>query len=207
MVNSPTERENVIVLKSAERDTCSWHTHFSDDLPFVLLGVIDFAVTIHLVSNESANHIDKVLDCADRMVCMRENHVSNRVEGSEKVIVSVAIFEVDSHLLKESTCEIDSPSFSCDGARIEWHLVLHLNRLFFELIYLKPVKLYASLIPLEGVKPLGSLWTKTALDIVINSEIPLHQVIKVVYNLVSIFVKKSLQFAHLFIVIEIFLIL
>ena len=80
------------------------------------MSVIDFAVTIDLVANESANHIDEVLDCADGMVCMRENHVSNRVEGPEKVIVSIAVFEVDSMLLKESTCEIDGTSFSSDGA-------------------------------------------------------------------------------------------
>ena len=75
--------------------------------------------------------------------------------------------------------------------------------LFLEYASLKAVHLNAPLVPLEGVQSLWPLWAEAALDVVVNTEIPLDQVIEIVYNLICILVQESLQLAHLLVVIEI----
>ena len=68
---------------------------------------------------------------------------------------------------------------------------------------LKLVKLHASLIPLERVKPLRSLRTKTALDIVVNSEVVLDHISEVTDNLICVFIEQALQFRHFLVVVEV----
>ena len=149
LVDSASESEDVVVLESAERHASSWHSHLGDDLPLVLLGVVDLAVAIDLVSHKGPNDVDEVLDGADRVVCVREDHVSDRVQSPEKVIVSVAVLQVHTSLLQEATRQIDGARLCGNGARVEGHFVVHLHLLLLEDIGLQPVELNAPLIPLE----------------------------------------------------------
>lgn len=69
------------------------------------------------------------------------------------------------------------------------------------------IDLRATLIPLEGVKSLRQVWTKTILDIVVHPEIALNKINKVFNDFVGILVKQSLKFGHLFVIIEVLFIL
>ena len=57
------------------------------------------------------------------------------------------------------------------------------------------------------MQSLGSLRTKTTLDIVVNPEISLNKVIKVTNNLISILIKKSLKLAHLLVIVKVLFVL
>ena len=57
---------------------------------------------------------------------------------------------------------------------------------------------------MESLRQLG---TKTAFDVVVDSQVALHDVSEIAHDLISIFVEQPLQLAHFFIVIEILLVL
>lgn len=79
LVDTTSECKDVVVLEDTEGGSGAGHTHISNKLPFVLLGVVYLTVAINLIANERANDIDKVLDCADRVVCVRVVHVGHGV--------------------------------------------------------------------------------------------------------------------------------
>ena len=126
------------------------------------------------------------------MIGVRIVHVAHLIQDSKKIIVSVAILQIHAHMLHISTCEVDCASFSRDGARIQWHIVVHLHWLLFECARLKTIELDALLVPLEGMEALRVLWSKAALDIVVHSEVPLNDVSEVSHYLICILVEQSL---------------
>ena len=137
------------------------------------------------------------------MICVRVVHLRDGIKDSKKIIVSVAILQIHAHMLHISTCEVDCASFSRDGARIQWHIVVHLHWLLFECARLKTIELDALLVPLEGMEALRVLWSKAALDIVVNSEIALNHISEVTDNFICILVEQSLQFRHFLVVVEV----
>ena len=137
------------------------------------------------------------------MICVRVVHLRDGIKDSKKIIVSVAILQIHAHMLHISTCEVDCASFSRDGARIQWHIVVHLHWLLFECARLKTIELDALLVPLEGMEALRVLWSKAALDIVVNSEIALNHISEVTNNFICILVEQSLQFRHFLVVVEV----
>ena len=62
------------------------------------------------------------------------------------------------------------------------------------------------MVPLEGVKPLRKLSSKATLDVVIESQTLFDKLVEVTEDFVRVFVEQSLEFGHLFIIIEIFLV-
>lgn len=82
-----------------------------------------------------------------------------------------------------------------------------MNRLLLEGVCLQTEKLHTLLIPLERVEALRQLRSKTALNVVIHAKVSFNYVGEVTHNLVCVFVQKSLQFAHLLVVIEVLFIL
>ena len=57
------------------------------------------------------------------------------------------------------------------------------------------------------MQSLGPLWPKAALNVVINSEIPLNEVVEVISDFVGILIEQPLELAHFFVIIEVFLVL
>ena len=57
------------------------------------------------------------------------------------------------------------------------------------------------------MEALRVLWPKATLDIVVNSKVALNHVCEVTNDLICVFVEQSLQFRHLFIVIEVLFVL
>ena len=62
-----------------------------------------------------------------------------------------------------------------------------------------------ALVPFEAVELLGYHWLKATLYVVVNSQVLLDHVIKVKQYMVRILLKKSVQFAHRFKLIEVLL--
>ena len=56
------------------------------------------------------------------------------------------------------------------------------------------------------MESLRELWTETALDVIVNSEVTLDHVVEIGQDFIRIFVEQSLQFGHFFIVIEVLLV-
>lgn len=83
LVNSATESEDVVVFEDTQRSAGARHAHISDQLPFVLLRVVYFAVAVDLVAYEGADDVDEVLDGAYRMICVRVVHVAHLVKDSK----------------------------------------------------------------------------------------------------------------------------
>ena len=110
-------------------------------------------------------------------------------------------------MLDVSTSEVNCARLSCNGARVQRNVKVHLHGLLFEGSRLKTVKLHAFLVPLERMKALWVLWTETALDVVVDAKISFDHVCEVTDNLIGVFVEQSLQLGHLLIVIEVLLIL
>jgi len=54
---------------------------------------------------------------------------------------------------------------------------------------------------------LGQLWTKTALNVVVHSQVSLDHICEVTHDFVGIFIQETLQLAHLLVVVEILLVL
>ena len=123
------------------------------------------------------------------MICVRVVHLRDGIKDSKKIIVSVAILQIHAHMLHISTCEVDCASFGRDRARIQWHIIVHLHWLLFECARLKTIELDALLVPLEGMEALRVLWSKAALDIVVNSEIALNHISEVTDNFICILVE------------------
>ena len=188
LVDPATKCKDVVVLEDAERRASTWDAHVGDELPLVLLGVIDLAVAVHLIAHERSNHIDEVLDGANRMICVWVVHVRNWIKDSKKIIVSVAILQVDAHMLDVAASEVDCAGFGRDRARVEWNIVSHLHGLLFECLRLETVQLDALLVPLERMQALRVLRAKTTLDVVINSQIALDHVCEIAHNLIRILV-------------------
>ena len=101
------------------------------------------------------------------MIGVRIVHVAHLIQDSKKIIVSVAILQVNAHVLHIATRQINCASFCGDGSRVQRDVVGHLNWLLLKLTRLEPVELHTLLVPLEGVQSLRVLWAKTALDIVV----------------------------------------
>ena len=114
LIHAPTKCEDIVVFEHAQRGTGSRNSHISNELPFVLLSVVNFTITVDLVAHKGSDDVDEVLDCADGVVSVRVVHVGYLVQDSKKVIVSVAILQIDSHMLDISTSEVNCPSFSCN---------------------------------------------------------------------------------------------
>ena len=69
------------------------------------------------------------------------------------------------------------------------------------------INLGTPLVPLERMQSLWQLRSKAALDVVVNAKISFDKVIEIMDYLIGVLVKKSLQLAHLLIVIEVLLVL
>lgn len=82
-----------------------------------------------------------------------------------------------------------------------------MHRLLFELTRLNSVDLRAPLIPLERVQSLRQVGTKAVLDVVVNTHVAVDQVVKVVHNIVCVFVEQPLQLGHLLVVVKVFFVL
>ena len=140
------------------------------------------------------------------MICVRVVHLRDGIKDSKKIIVSVTVLQIHAHMLHISAGEVDCARFGRDGARIQRHIVIHLHRLLLECARLKSIELDALLVPLEGMEALRVLWTKTALDIVVDSEVALDHISEVAYNFICVFVEQALQFRHFLVVIEVLLV-
>ena len=138
---------------------------------------------------------------------MRVVHVSHGVQNPEQVIIAVAVLQVNSHVLHVATGQVNCSRLCCNRARVQRDIILHLHRLLFEETGLKTVQLHALLVPLEAVQALGQLRPETTLNVVVHSQVTLHDICEVSHNLVGILVEKALQLAHLLVVIEVLLIL
>ena len=57
------------------------------------------------------------------------------------------------------------------------------------------------------MQSLWPLWAEAALNVVVHAQIPLDQVVEIIYDLVSVLVQESLQLTHLLVVIEVLLVL
>jgi len=203
LINTTTESEQVLVLEWAQSNASSGHSHVSNLLPFVLLSVVSFAVGINLVVDESTDNIDKPFNSAHTMVCVRIVHIGNSLESSEDFIVTTAILKIHVQSLNITSDKVNLSTFSSNWSRVQRYFILHSNHLLFEDTSLNLVDLGASLVPLEGMKSLWHLRTETILNVVINSQVSLHEIYKVTNDFVRILVQQSLKFAYIFIIIEI----
>ena len=114
LVDSSSEGEDVVVLKDAKGGSCAWNSHISDQLPLILLGIVNLTVAVHLVAHKGANDIDEVLNGANRMIRVRIVHVAHLVEDSKKIIVSVAILQIDANMLNITSSQVNGACFSRD---------------------------------------------------------------------------------------------
>ena len=160
-----------------------------------------------MVADEGSNDVDGVLDGADRVVGVREVHLRDLNQCSKQIIISPAVLQVHAHLLEETTSQVDGSGLGRNGTGVKWDFILHLHLLLLEDASLKAVDLRAPLVPLEGMKSLWELRSETTLDVVVNSEVSFNEVVKVVNNLICVLVEKSLQLAHLLVVVEVLLVL
>jgi hypothetical protein len=110
-------------------------------------------------------------------------------------------------LLQETTSQVDGSGLGRNGTGVKWDFILHLHLLLLEDASLEAVDLGTPLVPLEGVKSLWELWSETTLDVVVDTEVSLDEVVKVVNDLICVLVEESLELAHLFIVVKVLLIL
>jgi hypothetical protein len=110
-------------------------------------------------------------------------------------------------LLQETTSQVDGSGLGRNGTGVKWDFILHLHLLLLEDASLEAVDLGTPLVPLEGVKSLGELWSETTLDVVVDTEVSLDEVVKVVNDLICVLVEESLELAHLLIVVKVLLIL
>jgi len=97
LVYSTSERKHVVVLEGAERDSGSGDSHFSQDLPFILLTVILLTVSEDLVVDKGSYDIEESLDCTDRVISMGIVHTRHLEKSSEELVVAVATLEVHVH--------------------------------------------------------------------------------------------------------------
>jgi len=65
LIYSAPKGKDVVVLENTKGGSGTRHSHVSDELPLILLGVVNFTVSVDLVSNECSNDIDEVLNSAD----------------------------------------------------------------------------------------------------------------------------------------------
>ncbi len=114
LIDSSPESKDVVVLEDAERGASARHAHISDQFPLVFLGVVNFAVAVHLVAHEGADHVDEVLDGADGVVGVRVVHVSHLVQDSKKIIVPIAVLQIHPHMLNITACQVNCPRFRCN---------------------------------------------------------------------------------------------
>lgn len=111
LIYSAPKGKDVVVLEDTKGGSSTRHSHISDELPFILLGIVNFTVSVDLVSNKSSNDIDEVLNGADRMICMRVVHVAHGIQDSKEIIVSVAILQIYSHMLHIASSEVNCTRF------------------------------------------------------------------------------------------------
>ena len=207
LVNTAAERKHVVVLEGAERDTRARHPHLVNDLPRVLLGVVLLALPVDLVVDEGTNDVDETLNGAHTVVSVGVVHVRYRDESAKDLIVEVAALEVHIHVLDVASSKVNLPGLSRDTAGVQRHLVLHRDLLLLKSARLDAVELTASLVPLEGMQAVGQLLAEGTLDVVVNSEVALHQILEISHDLVGVLVEKSLQLAHFLVVVEVLFVL
>ena len=94
LVNSSSEREDVIVLERAQSHTGSSDSQGVNLLPLIFLNVINLAETVNLAVHESAHDVNEPLDGAQRMIGMREDHRRLFIHIGKDLVVSVAFLEV-----------------------------------------------------------------------------------------------------------------
>ena len=111
LVDSSSEGEDVVVLKDAKGGSSTRNSHIGDELPLILLGIVNLTVAVHLVADKGANDIDKVLNGANRMIRVGIVHVAHLVQDSKKIIVSVAILQINAHMLDISTSQVNRACF------------------------------------------------------------------------------------------------
>ena len=104
LVNSTSESEDIIVLKDAKRGSSTRDTHIRYELPLIFLGVVHFAVAVDLIAYKCADDVNKVLDGANGMIGVGIVHVTDLVEDSKKIIVSIEIFQINTHVLNVPAC-------------------------------------------------------------------------------------------------------
>ena len=111
LIDSSTECEDVIVLKDTKGSSSARHTHISNEFPLILLRIVHFTVSVDLISNKCANHVDEVLDRANRMIGVWIVHVAHLIQDSKKIIVSVTVLEVNAHVLHIASRQVNRASF------------------------------------------------------------------------------------------------
>ena len=151
LVDSTSESEHIVVLEGTERNTGSGDSHLSQDFPFILLTIILFTVSEHLVVDESSNDVKESLDGTDRVISVGVVHASYLEKSSEELVVAVATLEVHIHGLEVASGKINCTCFDRNGARVEGDFMLHGDRPAFELTCLYLVDLSTPLVPLERV--------------------------------------------------------
>ena len=114
LIDSSTECKDVIVLKDTKGSSSARDTHIGDEFPLIFLRIIHFTVSIDLIAHKCANHVDEVLDSANRMIGVRIVHVAHLIQDSKKIIVSVTVLEVNAHVLNISSRQVNRASFRCN---------------------------------------------------------------------------------------------
>ena len=70
LIDSSSKCKDVVVLKNSERSARSWNSHICNQFPVILLCVVYLAVSVDLIAHKCSNYIDKVLNRANRMICV-----------------------------------------------------------------------------------------------------------------------------------------
>jgi len=204
LVNSSSERENVIVLERTQSHTRSRDSQRVNLLPLIFLNVIDLTKPIDLAVNESAHNIDEPLDSAQRVVGMREDHRWFLIHIGEDLVVSVALFEVLVFSFVATADQVDAAIFGGDRSWVKRHFELHRNRPLLELRVVDFEDISVLLVPLERMDSARDAWVEWVFDIVINSQIWLNEVWEVNDDLISVLVHEPLELRDILKLVEVF---
>lgn len=90
LVDTATERKNIVVLEGAQTHTSTWNSHRVNLFPLVFLGVILLTVTIHDVVHEGTDNVNKAINAANRVVRVRLIHIGDSHKSGEDLVVTVA---------------------------------------------------------------------------------------------------------------------
>jgi len=62
LVNSATKGKEILVFEGAESYARPWNLEVCDLLPFILLGIVSLAVSVHLVVNKCTYYVNEAFD-------------------------------------------------------------------------------------------------------------------------------------------------
>lgn len=160
LVNTTTERKDVVVLEGTQANTSARNSHGVNLLPLIFLGVILLTVSIHNVVDKGTDNVNKAINAADRVVCVRFIHVSDSHKSGEDLVVAVARVQIHILVLDVAASKVNRAAFSCDRARVQWNFELHIDLFLFKHTCLYSENLRATLVPLETMQSLWQLASK-----------------------------------------------